>query len=156
MAVGEGATAAQRPVPASRGDAPVTLLSAVADPRTDLPTPPEPCLLILAFLWVVMSIVALPVLTAPSAPDKTVATTANINPNLAVWWELTVLPRIGRGLAREIIRHRQSAAQSPAGAAAAPVFRAASDLAQVRGIGPKTVQRIDPYLHFDLLHERPD
>ncbi len=156
MAEGEEAIADRNPVQASRGDAPVTMLSAVAEPRTDPPAPPESCLLILAFLWVVMSIVALPVITAANAPDMAIAKMANINPNLAPWWELTLLPRIGLGVAREIVRYRESVGQSSAGGDAAPVFRAASDLPRVRGIGPKTLQRIGPYLQFDRLHKGRD
>lgn len=151
MAVGEEANADRPPVPASRGHAPMTLPSAVAGPRTEPPTPPEPCLLILASLWIVMAIVALPVLAPAGAPANAVPTASNINPNLAPWWELTALPRIGQGVAREIVRYRESA-----GGDAASVFAAVSDLARVRGIGPKTLQRIGPYLHFDRYHRNGD
>lgn len=148
MAGGEEATVDRRPIPDSTDDGPVTPSSIEADPRARPPKPPEPLLLILAFLWIVMPIVALPVLAATGAPAEPVPTTASIDPNVAPWWELTALPRIGRGVAREIIRYRESAGESPVTGGAAPVFAAVPDLARVRGIGPKTLQRIGPYLNF--------
>ena len=76
------------------------------------------------------------------------ASVRSIDPNLAPWWELTVLPRIGETSARRIVRFRQAAAQADPDGLSLPVFRGAADLTQVRGIGPKTVARVAPYLHF--------
>lgn len=75
-------------------------------------------------------------------------TTQTVNPNLAPWHELTVLPRVGETIAREIVRHRESVAQRK-DARAQDSFSSAADLDDVRGIGPITVQRIAPYLRFD-------
>ena len=72
-----------------------------------------------------------------------------IDPNAAPWWELTALPAIGETTARAIVDYRESAA-----AAGQPAFTQAADLDRVRGIGPKTIARIAPYLRFDSA--RPD
>lgn len=73
---------------------------------------------------------------------------AAIDPNRAPWWELTMLPRIGEHLARRVVRFRELGAAEPEAGAATPVFRCPADLEGVRGIGPKTVQRITPFMEF--------
>jgi competence protein ComEA len=50
--------------------------------------------------------------------------------------ELALLPNIGKVLAERIVRHRQ--AEGP--------FADHDELLQVKGIGPKTLARIKPYL----------
>ena len=65
-------------------------------------------------------------------------TIAGIDPNRAPWWELTELPRVGEITARKIVAEREKGG----------AFAAASDIARVRGIGPKTVARISPHLQF--------
>ena len=65
-----------------------------------------------------------------------------INPNTATAASLRRLPRIGPALARAIITARDSEAGGP--------FTDLDDLQhRVRGIGPKTTQRLAPYLTFD-------
>ncbi len=64
-----------------------------------------------------------------------------IEPNTASAAELRLLPRIGPALAEAIVSYRREVAP--------PAFRAPDDLARVRGIGPRTVQRIAPLLRFD-------
>jgi hypothetical protein len=66
-----------------------------------------------------------------------------IDPNVAAWHELTVLPRIGESKARAIIEHRHRMSQ-----AGGAVFTRPADLTAVSGIGPRTAQRIAPELHF--------
>ena len=56
--------------------------------------------------------------------------------NQAAWTELALLPGVGESLARKIVAHRE--ANGP--------FRAVDDLRGVRGIGPKTLEAIRPYL----------
>ena len=73
---------------------------------------------------------------------------AAIDPNRAPWWELTMLPRIGEHLARRVVRFRELGAGEPEADVATPVFRRPADLEGVRGIGPKTVRRITPFLEF--------
>ena len=102
------------------------------------------------FLVAVMVIVTARVLPTIGAdlrpPYPTIRT---VNPNAAPWYELTVLPRIGEGIAREIVHYRESALGSGVqGEAAQAVFSSVADLDAVRGIGPITVRRIAPYLRF--------
>jgi DNA uptake protein ComE-like DNA-binding protein len=73
---------------------------------------------------------------------------SSVDPNTAPWYELTVLPRIGEEMARRIVRYRESVADGAPAGGDARVFGGAADLANVRGIGPVTLQRIGPYLHF--------
>ena len=56
--------------------------------------------------------------------------------NSADWPELTVLPGVGETLARRIVADRDQ--HGP--------FRDFDDLRRVRGIGPRTLERLTPYL----------
>jgi competence protein ComEA len=56
--------------------------------------------------------------------------------NTADWPELTTLPEVGETLARRIVESRER--DGP--------FRDQQDLQRVRGIGPRTLERIKPYL----------
>jgi len=69
-----------------------------------------------------------------------------IDPNAADAARLTLLPRIGPVLAERIVADR--AERGP--------FASASDLQRVRGIGPKTVERIAPMLTFGAETQTPD
>jgi competence protein ComEA len=59
-----------------------------------------------------------------------------IDINQAEWPELSQLPEVGETLARRIVDSRT--ANGP--------FRDNDDLRRVRGIGPRTMERIKPYL----------
>ena len=59
-----------------------------------------------------------------------------VDANSADWPELAQLPRIGETLARRIVESRQE--QGP--------FSGHDDLQRVRGIGPRTLEQIRPYL----------
>jgi competence protein ComEA len=59
--------------------------------------------------------------------------------NTASAAELELLPGIGPALAGRIIEHRQ--ANGP--------FRAVEDLTKVRGIGPKTLDKLRPRVKVD-------
>jgi competence protein ComEA len=63
--------------------------------------------------------------------------------NEADWPELVQLPGIGETLARRIVESRQRDGR----------FLDHEDLQRVRGIGPKTLQRIRPYLRPMPNHE---
>lgn len=91
-----------------------------------------------------------------------------IDPNCAPWYELTALPGIGPSRARDIVAHRiahrhavedrvPAAAEvnATAGQATAAAFRTAEDLTAVRGIGPRTMQRIAPHLRFPHTADQP-
>jgi competence protein ComEA len=56
--------------------------------------------------------------------------------NSADWTELMQLPEIGEALAKGIVQSREQ--DGP--------FNSHEDLDRVRGIGPKTLERIRPYL----------
>ena len=72
-----------------------------------------------------------------------------VNPNDAPWWELTVLPEIGPELARQIVDYRETCRARARASSSEVVFRSANDLDAVRGIGPKTIARLEPHLCFD-------
>ncbi len=59
-----------------------------------------------------------------------------IDVNRADWPELTLMPNIGEQLAKRIITDRQE--RGP--------FRDLSELRRVRGIGPKTLESMKPFL----------
>jgi hypothetical protein len=109
----------------------------------------DPCPMILLFLWVLALTAALPGFFAPDATAPVAPTRASVNPNVAPWWELTILPRIGRRTARRIVRFRESAGNTSSRTGDNVAFGHPADLAQVRGIGPRTLQRIGPYLCFE-------
>ena len=73
--------------------------------------------------------------------------TAAINPNTATAAELMSLPNIGPSLAERIVDYRRQylAAHSPDAIA----FTDPSDLQNVKGIGPKTSEKLTPYLSFE-------
>ena len=56
--------------------------------------------------------------------------------NQSQWQEWSVLPGIGEKIAQRIVESRRT--QGP--------FRSHDELTRVRGIGPRTVERIRPYL----------
>jgi competence protein ComEA len=64
------------------------------------------------------------------------AVTYIVDINEADWPELTVLPAVGETLARRIVEYREQ--NGP--------FRDIDDLRRVRGIGPRTLERLTPYL----------
>jgi competence protein ComEA len=59
-----------------------------------------------------------------------------VDVNAADWQEFTVLPGVGETLARRIVEFREE--HGP--------FRDLRDLREVRGIGPRTLERLTPYL----------
>ena len=56
--------------------------------------------------------------------------------NKAAWPELAQLPRIGETVARKIVESRET--DGP--------FKSVDDLQRVKGIGPKTVERLRPFV----------
>jgi len=66
-----------------------------------------------------------------------------INPNRACFASLLRLPNIGPSRAQAIIKYRHRAGNSRV------VFEKAEDLQKIKGIGPKTVEMITPWLYFD-------
>jgi competence protein ComEA len=62
-----------------------------------------------------------------------------INPNADTAVSIARLPSLGAAKAKAIIEYRQSGV----------IFNDAADLDKVKGIGPKTVENIRPYLKFE-------
>lgn len=59
-----------------------------------------------------------------------------VDVNRAPWAEIAVLPGVGDQLARDLVADRQG--RGP--------FHSVAELRRVRGIGPRTLQRIEPWL----------
>ena len=110
-------------------------------------------------LWMVMGATALHAPASTAADSRKPIGLNTVDPNIAPWWELTVLPRIGETIARRIVRFRTSSASDPLRVSGSsddpdpnvdePTFASPADLQRVRGIGPKTVERIAPWLRFE-------
>jgi competence protein ComEA len=62
--------------------------------------------------------------------------TFSIDINHAPWTELSQLPGIGEALARRIVESREK--EGP--------YKSHDDLGRVKGIGPKTIERMRPFL----------
>jgi DNA uptake protein ComE-like DNA-binding protein len=113
----------------------------------------DSCLLILVVLWVMAASAVVPKLIAPATVSLWATPSARIDPNTAHWWELSALPRIGMTSAEGIIRYRESATTNTPPQDPTAAFYSANDLTRVKGIGPKTAGRINPFLTFP---NRPD
>lgn len=70
---------------------------------------------------------------------------SRIDPNAADWQTLAAIPTVGEKRAKAIVAYRERAR---AGRPDAVVFRNASDLTLVRGIGGATAENLGPYLFF--------
>ncbi|MFQ5414317.1 MAG: ComEA family DNA-binding protein [Phycisphaerae bacterium] len=105
---------------------------------------PTSCAMVL--LALMMTPPAVRVACHASGDSPVPETIRTIDPNTAPWWELAALPDIGPTIAHRMVSYRKAAASARDGGV--PVFVTPSDLARVRGIGPKTVERIAPFLAF--------
>lgn len=91
-------------------------------------------IVVLLWHWVVAGGLRGRLVPLDDAPAQTLQWQVDVN--TADWPELSVLPDVGDQLAREIVENRRR--WGP--------FRSPADLRRVRGIGPKTAERITPYL----------
>jgi competence protein ComEA len=91
-------------------------------------------LVLIGVYWVVQGGLSGRLIEIDRATPSSVAFELDINS--AGWPELSVLPNIGETLAKRIVESRQS--DGP--------FADVEDLQRVRGIGPKTLEQIRPYL----------
>jgi len=103
----------------------------------------EPVVAILAVLALGMGTAIWRIHSSGDVSAPLPALETRVNPNTAPWWELMALPEIGESTARKIVDYRELHADRM------PVFRSPADLEPVPDIGPKTIQRIAPYLRFD-------
>lgn len=101
----------------------------------------------LVFIWLIAGGAYLNYERTTPTNHPTAQAQSRINPNTAPWNELTELPRIGPTLAQRILIYRQTHRNTEQ--PGYHVFTSAQDLAAVRGIGVKTIERIKPLLRFD-------
>ena len=102
---------------------------------------------LVSIVWLLASVCVIRGVLASRGKGLPRALPNNVNPNVAPWWELTVLPEVGPAIARRIVAYRES--HGPRSTSHSPAYNAPSDLDAVSGVGPKTLQRIAPYLRFD-------
>ncbi len=102
----------------------------------------DPVVTSLVALGLILAITAMRHAATTGMPPPAPPAQASVNPNTAPWWELMVLADIGETTARKIVDYRDAHADQ------SPVFNRPADLEPVTGIGPKTIQRIGPYLRF--------
>jgi hypothetical protein len=89
------------------------------------------------------------------ADDSSLRVDGQIDPNTAEWQELSLLPGLSKTVSEQIVAYRQarqsewrrrhldqSLDQTP------PVFVKPEDLLPVKGIGPRTLEKIRPYLRL--------
>jgi competence ComEA-like helix-hairpin-helix protein len=81
-----------------------------------------------------------------SMPQKTNELKCTINPNNTSWASLARLPGFGPQKAKTLIEYRQ---QYKAANNQQEPFSCAEDLQKVKGIGPKTVDKIRKYITFE-------
>ena len=70
-----------------------------------------------------------------------------INPNEASWASMARLPGIGMSKAKAIVRYRQQWREKYIDGE--KPFKEGNDLCMIKGIGEKTVEKINEYLYFD-------
>jgi len=81
----------------------------------------------------------------PEKPVRFDELADKLDPNVATWQELSVLPQIGEKRAKEIIAYREDYLSRNQ---ASVTFTRAEDLLKVRGFGVAMVATVRPYLTF--------
>jgi DNA uptake protein ComE-like DNA-binding protein len=107
------------------------------------------CVTLLVLLWPIMLIALIGAFRSATEEAPIQPALGTVNPNTAPWSELTILPRIGEIMAHRIVEYRESVIRPGSAADAVRAFSCVADLDNVRGIGPVTLQRLGPLLHFD-------
>src|SRR5439155_7144337 len=81
----------------------------------------------------------------PARPARFEELADRLDPNVATWEELAVLPQLGEKRAKEIIAYRDQYRADRRGEIA---FARIEDLLKVRGIGVAMIETIRPHLMF--------
>ena len=81
----------------------------------------------------------------PTRPDRFDELADKLDPNLATWQELAVLPQLGEKRAKEIVAYRE---QFRADRRGDTPFRKPEDLLVIKGIGVAMVNTVRPHLIF--------
>ena len=105
-------------------------------------------LLAIAFVVVLLLRYARPVMLAePITVEPALVSQVDqrLDPNVAEWAELAALPEIGETIAKRIVEARQ-----PHEGTGLPAFTKLADLDEIKGIGPKTLERLAPHLRFPI------
>jgi hypothetical protein len=131
----------------ARSDAPTAATNHAIAPPTRAPAGTDSATVILVGLCLLLATTLPRSFRAGRGSIHATPATATVNPNIAPWWELTVLPDIGEVTARAIVAHRADAARTTPNRDGR-VFHRSDDLTAVRGIGPITARRIAGELSF--------
>jgi competence protein ComEA len=102
------------------------------------------------------SVGRVPIPDASSVEEQARSIIARIDPNSATAAEWDALPGIGPVMAGRIVEYRTTHSDSADGVGRA--FERVEDLARVSGIGPKTVEKLRPWVRFatdDSTDHRP-
>ena len=83
----------------------------------------------------------------PAAPARVDELADRLDPNVATWEELAVLPQLGEKRAKEIVAYREQFRADRRGDVA---FARIEDLLKVRGIGVAMIETIRPHLMFPV------
>lgn len=94
-----------------------------------------------ALCWILVAAFVTDYVAGQLARDD-IAVYDTVNPNLATLDSLVRLPGVGPEKAESIMEYRQD---TPDGKEA---FTKPADLQSINGIGPKTVEKIEPWLSF--------
>ena len=91
------------------------------------------CFCVMASAWCIFSY------AAAAHNGERIVLDDKINPNADTAVSMARLPSLGEAKAKAIVEHRQNG----------NVFKSVDDLDNVKGIGPKTVENVRPYLKFE-------
>ncbi|HUB27276.1 MAG TPA: helix-hairpin-helix domain-containing protein [Tepidisphaeraceae bacterium] len=104
-----------------------------------------------AWLALVIRAMQLPTYVSDPPPETAVPPTL-IDPNTAPAAVIETIPGIGPARADALIAYRDDFVSRHPGALA---FRQADDLMMVKGIGPATMEKMEPYLIFEPPATKP-